>query len=133
MAIKELSFAWAYSFADRVVDEVRALEAVCVLDFLEPRESTFLEKAAHPSQATLLHSFIYNLNASDLDYSTVISQKNPSRLMSLFFIRHTSMFPIGCAKKSRETTSQNSIGFSIGLHEQSPMQLSICCSQIVSF
>lgn len=70
MAIKELSFAWAYSFADRVVDEVRALEAVCVLDFLEPRESTFLEKAAHPSQATLLHSFIYNLNVSDLDYST---------------------------------------------------------------
>jgi hypothetical protein len=70
MALKELSFAFAYNFADRVVDELRIPEADYILDFLEPRESTFLEKAAHPSQSTLLHSFIYNLNASDLDYST---------------------------------------------------------------
>jgi len=71
MTIKELSFASAYSFAERVVREVCSPETPdYVLDFLEPRESSFLEKAARPSQTTLLHAFVFNLNISDLDYST---------------------------------------------------------------
>lgn len=71
MTIKELCFAQAYSFANRVVSEILSPEKCnYIADFLDPQESTFFEKAASPSRSTLLHTFIYNLNVSDLDYST---------------------------------------------------------------
>jgi 5-methylcytosine-specific restriction endonuclease McrA len=71
MKINELSFSWAYGFADRVVDEVRCSESGdVVLDFLETQETPFLEKVSKPFKATVLHDFIYNLNLFDFHDST---------------------------------------------------------------
>jgi hypothetical protein len=71
MGIRELNFTWAYTFADRVIGEVRAPESPDVIfDLLEPREGSFLAKAARPAKKTLLHDFIHGLNISDLDYET---------------------------------------------------------------
>lgn len=69
MAVKELSFAAAYSFADRVVRAVYDRED-CLSDFFGAGTDQFIQKISHPQRDTLVHDLIRNLNRSDLEHST---------------------------------------------------------------